>query len=81
LAGFEVTLYGRFWVTPEAEAQCSYLGQIALRLKEKRERADYRPLYPRIHEEVKGVLEDAQEFALRLDKLPPRFPNPKSVRS
>jgi len=85
--GFKViqgeSTHAQLWrlYSASPEAQCSYLGQIALRLKEKRERADYRPLYPRIHEEVKGVLEDAQEFALRLDKLPPRFPNPKSVRS
>jgi hypothetical protein len=63
------------------EPQCIHLGQIALRLKEKRERADYKPLYPRVHEEVLEVLKDAQDFALRLGKLPSRFPNPKSVRS
>jgi hypothetical protein len=63
------------------ETQCIHLGQIALRLKEKRERADYQPRYPRIHEEAPEVLKDAEEFALLLGKLPPRFPNPKSVRA
>jgi hypothetical protein len=62
------------------ETQCIYLGQLALRLKEKRERADYKPLYPRVHEEAAEVLKDAQEFALRLGRLPLRFPDPKSVR-
>jgi hypothetical protein len=61
------------------EAQCIKLGQIALRLKEKREKADYGPFYPRIHEEVPEVLNLAQDFAVKLDKLPLRFPNPKSV--
>jgi hypothetical protein len=74
--------HGQLWrlYSSSPEAQCIRLGQIALRLKDKRERADYRPSYPRISEEVPEVLKDAQEFALLLDKLPSRFPSPKGVR-
>jgi uncharacterized protein (UPF0332 family) len=62
------------------EPDCIYLGQIALRLKEKREKADYGPVYRRIEEEVSGVLSEAQDFAARLGRLPQRHPNPASVR-
>jgi len=31
LAGFEVTLYGRFWVSPEAAAAPSYASHISAR--------------------------------------------------
>jgi hypothetical protein len=52
------------------------LGAIAQRLKEKRERADYQPLYARLEEEIPEMLADAQEFANRLAILPERFPRP-----
>lgn len=62
------------------EPRCRHLAEIAKRLKEKRERADYRKNYPRIHEEVPGMLTDAENFAARLLELPPRFPDPAHVR-
>src|ERR1017187_1540549 len=62
------------------EPDCISLGQIALRLKEKRERADYKPVYRRIEEDVPEVLKDVQDFTSRLAKLPLRHPNPSSVR-
>jgi len=62
------------------EGACRVLGQIALRLKEKRERADYESVFTRIEEEVPAVLDDAREFARLLSILPPRHPNPRSVR-
>jgi uncharacterized protein (UPF0332 family) len=68
-------LYNR---SPEPE--CISLGQIALRLKEKRERADYKAVYLRIEEDVPEVLKDVQDFSSRLTKLPYRHPNPSSVR-
>ena len=73
-----IQLWRLFSRSPESE--CIYLGQIALRLKEKRERADYRPVYRRIDEEVPQVLLEAQDFAARLGRLAPRHPNPASVR-
>jgi uncharacterized protein (UPF0332 family) len=62
------------------EPACIKLGQIALRLRERRARADYRPIYPRIREEVPDVLADARDFASRLRNLDPRHPNPSSLR-
>jgi hypothetical protein len=62
------------------EPECISLGQIALRLKEKRERADYKAVYLRIEEDVPEVLKDVQDFTSRLTKLPYRHPNPSSVR-
>jgi len=62
------------------EGACIALGQIAQRLKEKRERADYSPVYARIQEEVPQVLTDAQDFAERLASLPDRHPSPSAVR-
>jgi hypothetical protein len=73
-----VQLWRLFSKSPEPE--CINLGQIALRLKEKREKADYMPVYRRIEEEVPQVLADAQAFAARLGKLAPRHPNPGSTR-
>lgn len=55
---------------------CRKLAEIAKRLKEKRERADYVPIFPRIGDEVVGLVNDAQDFANRLNALPPRFPMP-----
>ena len=71
-------LWRLFQESPEPE--CKRLGQIAFRLKLKRENADYEPLYRRIEEDLPEVLSDAQDFADRLDRLPPRHPNPESVR-
>ncbi len=62
------------------EPACLALALIAERLKEKRERADYRSQFVRIEDEVPEVLKDAREFAAKLAKLPPRHPSPQSVR-
>lgn len=71
-------LWRLFSLSPESD--CIYLGQIGFRLKEKREKADYNPVYRRIEEEVPEVLSDAQDFAARLGRLASRHPNPASVR-
>jgi uncharacterized protein (UPF0332 family) len=74
--------HGQLWrlfsLNPDPE--CITLAQIALRLKEKRERADYDSVYRRIEEEVPQVLADAQDFATRLGRLAQRHPNPASMR-
>ena len=71
-------LWRLFSGSPESE--CIRLGQIAIRLKDKRERADYETHYRRIDEEVQQVLSDARSFVDKLGKLAPRHPNPNSVR-
>jgi uncharacterized protein (UPF0332 family) len=76
--GTHTQLWRVFSTNPEFE--CRKLGEIAIRLKEKRERADYNPFYARIAEEIPDVLADARDFAARLAMLPPRHPNPKSQR-
>jgi hypothetical protein len=74
--------HGQLWrlFSQSPEPECIYLGQIALRLKEKREKADYSPIYRRIEDELPQVLLEAQDFAARLGRLAPRHPNPASVR-
>jgi len=59
---------------------CRKLGMIAGRLKIRRERADYEPVFSRVDEEIPGTLADAQDFAALLGQLPPRHPNPKAMR-
>jgi hypothetical protein len=66
--------------TTSPEPSCLSLGQIAIRLKEKRERADYNDYFARITEEIPPVLEDARRFATLLSALAPRFPRPENVR-
>jgi uncharacterized protein (UPF0332 family) len=62
------------------EPDCKRLAVMAQRLKEKRERADYNPHYPRIGDDLPGLLADAQNFANLLGRLPARLPNPRQVR-
>jgi uncharacterized protein (UPF0332 family) len=73
-----VQLWRLFSKSPEPE--CFYLGQIALRMKQKRKMADYGSFYRRIEEEVPQVLLEARNFAARLGKLAPRHPDPSSIR-
>lgn len=76
--GTHTQLWRVFSTNPEPD--CRKLAAIALRLKEERERADYNPLYARVHEEIPHVPADAHDFATRLIKLPARHPNEKSRR-
>jgi hypothetical protein len=62
------------------EPNCRKLAEIAKRLKEKRERADYNKFYPRIDDEINELINDARDFAARLVALPGRFPDPAHVR-
>jgi len=73
-----IQLWRLFNQNPEPE--CVRLGEIANRLKERREKADYRSTYLRIQEEAKDVLEQAHDFARRLEGLATRHPSPSSVR-
>jgi uncharacterized protein (UPF0332 family) len=76
--GTHTQLWRVFSTNPEPD--CRKMAQIALRLKEKREKADYNAHYARIGEEVPDVLADARDFAARLGRLPARHPDPKSQR-
>ena len=76
--GTHAQLWRVFSTNPEPA--CRKLAEIAVRLKEKRERADYNSFYVRLQEEIPDVLADAREFAARLGSLPARHPNPKSQR-
>jgi uncharacterized protein (UPF0332 family) len=76
--GTHTQLWRVFSESPEPD--CRRLAEIAARLKEKRERADYNPYFVRVQEEVPNLLADAQDFAARLGRLPTRHPNPSSRR-
>src|SRR5271167_1096060 len=62
------------------EPTCLNLAEIALRLKERRERADYNNSFVRLAEEIQPLLTDARTFAAMLNRLAPRHPDPASVR-
>jgi uncharacterized protein (UPF0332 family) len=76
--GTHKQLWRNYSASPEPD--CQKLAEIAARLKEKRERADYQQIYNRIADDVSGILADAQDFADRLHRLNIRYPNPNSVR-
>jgi uncharacterized protein (UPF0332 family) len=71
-------LWRNFNDSPEPD--CRKLAELAGRLKQKRERADYDDQYMRLAEEIPEMLLDAQNFAARLQRLNPRHPNPASIR-
>ena len=73
-----IQLWNLFSENPEGVSQ--KLAQIALRLKYRRERADYDDIFPRIGDEVPVMLEEAQLFAKLLETLPLRHPSKKSQR-
>jgi uncharacterized protein (UPF0332 family) len=73
-----IQLWRLFKKSPEPT--CINLAEIALRLKEKRERADYDNSFVRLVEEVQPLLLDARKLAEMLNGLAPRHPNPASVR-
>jgi len=76
--GMHAQLWRVFSESPEPV--CKRLGVIASRLRIRRERADYEPIFARVGEEMPGTLADAQDFATLLVKLPARHPNPKAMR-
>jgi len=62
------------------EFECKKLAEIAMRLKGKRQRADYEEHYSRISEDAPQVIADAEDFANRLARLPPRLPANTGIR-
>jgi uncharacterized protein (UPF0332 family) len=76
--GTHSQLWRLFGSSPEPD--CQRLAAIALRLKEKRERADYESHYARVADDVPAVLAEAQQFVAMLNRLPARHPNPQSQR-
>jgi uncharacterized protein (UPF0332 family) len=76
--GTHTQLWRLYRLNPDPD--CKKLAEIAARIKEKRERADYNSSYARIDEDVPGMLADARDFAIRLARLPVRHPDPKSQR-
>jgi hypothetical protein len=71
-------LWRNFSESPEPT--CKRLALIAMRLKEKRERADYQDVYQRISDDIPVMLADARDFAGHLQALNPRFPSPVHLR-
>src|SRR5580700_10149869 len=59
-----VQLWRKYTESPDPK--CKKLAEIAKRLKEKRERADYDNFYPRIGDEVRELIRDAERFAAAL---------------
>ena len=76
--GTHQQLWRFFGASPEPD--CQKLAQIAARLKEKRERADYEDYYSRLAEEVPVILANDRDFEIRLQRLNSRHPNSASVR-
>jgi uncharacterized protein (UPF0332 family) len=72
--GTHIQVWKTFSGSPEPA--CRKLAEIAGRLKEKRERADYSNYYKRLSDDVPDVLQDAKDFAAKLAVLPSRFPKP-----
>jgi uncharacterized protein (UPF0332 family) len=70
--GTHTQMWRNFNSSPDPDTR--KLGQIAQRLKEKRERADYNAHYARLEDEIPEMLADAQNFANKLSVLPARFP-------
>jgi uncharacterized protein (UPF0332 family) len=54
--------------------ECKKLAEIAMRLKGKRQTADYEQFYPRISDDAPQVVSAAEDFATRLARLPQRLP-------
>lgn len=67
--------WDRYEKTPDAN--CKLLGLDGTRMKRLRVKADYKSIdIPRIDDEVRRVLQQAQQFRASLDALNPRFPLP-----
>lgn len=77
--GTHKQLWRHFVESPEPE--CQRLGQIAGRLKEKRERADYNDFYPRLADEIPVMLAEARDFANLLSRLRRGLPKPIHIRN
>lgn len=65
----------------DPDFECRKLFLLAGQLKDKRQRADYDKVYPRIVSEFPTVMEMARKFAADLAKLNARLPVNRGVRS
>ena len=63
------------------EFSCRKLYQLAKRLKDKRQQADYDQVYPRIEDEFPEILRLARKFADDLANLNPRLPVNTGIRN
>lgn len=63
------------------EPACKKLHSWGMKLKDKRQRADYEKHYARIQDEFPTVLDLARKFAAELSALPARLPVNAGVRN
>ena len=70
-------VWGKFSDSPDH--RCRKLAEDAKRLKEKRERADYEPHYPRIDKDAPIVVTLAAQFATGLTNLDAALPRNTGV--
>jgi hypothetical protein len=61
--------------------ECKKLALIAGKLKDKRQRADYDKMFPRIADELETVLDMARRFAAELGRLDARLPANRGIRA
>jgi uncharacterized protein (UPF0332 family) len=73
--GMHMQLWRVFDASPEPDSR--RLFQIGVRMKDMRERADYKPSFARISDAISAILSDAKEFEATLNRLPARHPVPK----
>lgn len=71
-------VWEKFEGSPELE--CKKLALLAGQLKDKRQRADYDRVFPRIADEFPTVLDMARKFATDLARLDARLPVNRGVR-
>jgi len=72
-------VWEKYSASPEFE--CKKLAEIAMRLKGKRQRADYEEHYPRLSDDAPQVVADAEDFAKRLARRPQRLPANTGIRN
>lgn len=72
----------QMWLLYESSpvSECNKLAVLGMRLRSRRERADYDDVYLRLDEEIGEILNTAHEFAALLDKVDRRHPNTTSQR-
>jgi uncharacterized protein (UPF0332 family) len=66
--------------TGSPDYDCRKLAEIAKRLKEKREAADYEVYFPQLAKDAPVLVASAEDFASRLNKLDKRLPTNTGVR-
>lgn len=72
-------VWEKFEVSPDWD--CKKLALLAGKLKDKRQRADYDKVFPRIADEFPTVLDMARNFATDLGRLNQRLPVNRGIRS